>query len=190
MGGEAGHGMIILSPRAVERLESHTPSWPIPKIFRLTSDGKLLEDIFRGVTINTPSMLCVDDYIDALNWAKSIGGLESLIARTNDNFATLDNWVSSSDWVDYLAIDPATRSKTSVCLSIVHPSFISLDESAQRSFITNLSNLLSEHDAAYDIVGHRHAPVGLRIWCGATVEKSDLSLLTNWLDWGLNELIV
>ncbi len=183
LGGEAAHGVLILSPRAVERLESYTPAWPLPKIFRLTKGGKLIEGIFEGATINTPSMLCVEDYIDALNWAQSLGGLDGLIQRADDNFAALDNWVSRTDWIDNLAEVAETRSNTSICLKIADPDVAALDTDAQNAFVKRMTKLLDEEGVAFDIGAYRDAPPGLRIWAGATVEKSDLEKLTPWLDW-------
>jgi phosphoserine aminotransferase len=183
LGGEAAHGMLILSPRAVERLETYKPAWPLPKIFRLTSGGKLIEGIFKGETINTPSMLCVEDYLDALKWARQIGGLGALIARADANFAVIDDFVSDSGWLGHLAVVPETRSNTSVCLSIVDPAISALDVAAQASFAKNLVATLEKEGAAYDIGAYRDAPPGLRIWCGATVERSDLEALVPWLDW-------
>jgi phosphoserine aminotransferase len=183
LGGEGGHGVIILSPRAVERLESYTPAWPLPKIFRLTKGGELIEGIFTGATINTPSMLCVEDYIDALTWAESIGGLDGLCNRADANFAVLDAWVSQTNWVDFLAEEPQTRSNTSVCLKIVDADISALDDGAQNAFVKRLTSLLDDEGVAYDIGAYRDAPPGLRIWTGATVEASDLEALTPWLDW-------
>ena len=183
LGGEGGHGMLILSPRAVERLESYKPAWPLPKIFRLTSGGKLIEGIFKGETINTPSMLAVEDYIDALNWAKEIGGLDALIARADANFAALDGFVQKSSWLGHLAVKPETRSNTSVCLSIVDPDIAALDADAQAAFAKGLASLLEKQGAALDIGAYRDAPPGLRIWCGATVETADIEALLPWLDW-------
>ena len=183
LGGEAAHGVIILSPRAVERLESYTPSWPLPKIFRLTKGGKLIEGIFSGATINTPSMLCVEDYLDALNWADSIGGLEGLIAKSEDNLAVLRDWVAHTDWVEFLANDAATVSNTSVCFKIVAPWFTDLEASDQAAAAKKLATLLDEEGAAFDIGAYRDAPAGLRIWAGSTIEASDLSDLLPWLDW-------
>jgi phosphoserine aminotransferase len=183
LGGEGAHGVLILSPRAVARLESYKPTWPLPKIFRLTSVGKLIEGIFKGETINTPSMLCVEDYIDALNWAKSIGGLDALVARADANAAVLERFVESSGWLANLAIDPATQSNTSVCLSIVDPDVVALDKDGQAAFAKGLVSALEKEGVAYDIGAYRDAPPGLRIWCGATVEASDLEALMPWLDW-------
>ncbi len=183
LGGEAAHGVLILSPRAVERLESYAPAWPLPKIFRMTKGGKLIEGIFKGETINTPSMLCVEDYLDALDWAKSVGGLDGLIARADANFAVIDRFVSASAWAGHLAVDPATRSNTSVCLSIVDDEFLALDKDAQAAFAKGMVAALDKEGVAYDIGAYRDAPAGLRIWAGATVETSDLEALMPWLDW-------
>ncbi|MBV9970530.1 MAG: phosphoserine transaminase [Xanthobacteraceae bacterium] len=183
LGGEAAHGMLVLSPRAVARLESYKPAWPLPKIFRLTKGGKLNEGIFEGETINTPSMLCVEDYLDALQWAKSIGGLEGLIARADANLAVLADWVAATPWVEFLAALPAIRSNTSVCLSIVDPAVTALPVEAQSAFAKNLSAAVEKEGAGYDIAHYRDAPPGLRIWCGATVEARDVEVLTRWLDW-------
>ncbi len=188
LGGEAAHGMLILSPRAVERLESYTPAWPLPKIFRLTKGGKLIEGIFVGETINTPSMLCVEDYIDALEWADGIGGLKGLIAKSEANLKVLADWVEKTDWVDFLAADVATRSNTSVCLKVVDPWFAALDADAQAGVPKKLAALLDEEGVAFDIGAYRDAPPGLRIWAGATVEAEDLSALTAWLDWAYAEV--
>ncbi len=183
LGGEAAHGMLILSPRAVERLKSYTPPWPLPKIFRLTNAGKLIEGIFEGETINTPSMLCVEDYLDTLNWAKSIGGLEALVARADANTKAIADWVAATAWVDFLARQPAIRSNTSVCLKIVDPAVTALTADAQAAFIKGLVAALEKENIAYDIDAYRDAPPGLRIWCGATVERDDVEALTRWLDW-------
>ncbi len=183
LGGEAAHGMLILSPRAVERLESYTPAWPMPKIFRLTKGGKLIEGIFQGETINTPSMLCVEDYLDALNWAKSVGGLKGLIARADANTKVLTDWQAKAKWADFLAADPAIRSNTSVCLKVVDPAITSLPAEAQADFAKKLVAVVEKEGAGYDLGAYRDAPAGLRIWCGATVEASDVKLLTEWLDY-------
>ncbi len=185
LGGEGAHGILILSPRAVERLETYRPEWPLPKIFRLTSGGKLIEGIFKGETINTPSMLCVEDYIDALEWAQSIGGLDALVARADANFDVLDKWVAANPSVDFLAADPETRSNTSVCLKFVDPAVAGLDEAGQQAFVKALTAALESEKVAHDIASYRDAPPGLRIWCGATVETEDLRRLTPWLDWAL-----
>ena len=183
LGGEAAHGMLILSPRAVERLESYMPAWPMPKIFRLTNTGKLIEGIFVGDTINTPSMLCNEDYLDALHWAKSIGSLDGLIARADANLKAVADWADRTDWVDFLARDRATRSNTSVCLCIVDPAVTALSDEKQAAFAKTITALLEKEGIAYDIDSYRDAPSGLRIWCGATVETSDVEALTGWLDW-------
>ena len=183
MGSEAAHGMLILSPRAVERLESYTPPWPLPKIFRLTKGGKLIEGIFKGETINTPSMLAVEDYVDALKWAEDIGGLSTLLQRSADNLAVLSDWVNLTDWVDFLCAEEAYRSNTSICLKIVDSDIIAMDEDAQAAFAKRVATLLDAEGAAYDIGAYRDAPPGLRIWGGATVETADLEILTQWLDW-------
>jgi phosphoserine aminotransferase len=189
LGGEGGHGVIILSPRAVERLESYTPPWPLPKIFRLTKGGKLNEGIFKGATINTPSMLCVEDYLDALFWAKSVGGLKALIARANDNFAALENFVEDTPWLDFLAADPATRSNTSVCLKIADSRVTSLDTDRQSAFAKSMVSLLDAEGVAYDIGHYRDAPAGLRIWTGATVERTDVEALLPWLQWAFDNAV-
>lgn len=183
LGGEGAHGILILSPRAVARLESYTPAWPMPKLFRMTKAGKLAKDIFEGATINTPSMLCVEDAIDALKWAAQIGGLAEMQRRADANLAALAAWVAKTDWVDFLAADPAARSNTSVCLKVVDPRVTALADDAQADFAKKLAALLEKEGAALDIGGYRDAPAGLRIWCGATVETSDLEALTPWLDW-------
>ncbi len=183
LGGEAAHGMLILGPRAVERLESYRPAWPLPKIFRLTSGGKLIEGIFKGETINTPSMLCVEDYIDALEWGTSLGGLDALIARADANFAVLDRFVDESPWLAHLAEKPETRSNTSACFTVVDPDILALSPDAQAAFAKGLASTLEKEGVALDIGAYRDAPPGLRIWCGATVETSDLEALTPWLDW-------
>ena len=188
LGGEGAHGILILSPRAVARLESYTPAWPMPKLFRMTKankDGgnKVSLDIFEGATINTPSMLCVEDALDALKWAASIGGLEGMRARADQNLAVLADWVAKTDWVDFLAERPEIRSNTSVCLKVVDPRITALPEDAQADFAKKLAGVLEKEGAALDIGGYRDAPAGLRIWCGATVEASDLEALTPWLDW-------
>ena len=183
LGGEAAHGMIVLSPRAVERLESYKPAWPLPKIFRLTKGAKLNAGIFEGETINTPSMLAVEDYLDTLQWAKSAGGLDALVARADANAKALWGWMARTPWVENLARDPATRSNTSVCLKIADPAIANLPAEAQWAFVKDLVALLEKEGVAYDIATHRDAPPGLRIWCGATVETADIEVLTEWLDW-------
>jgi phosphoserine aminotransferase len=183
LGGEAAHGMLILSPRAVERLETYKPPWPLPKIFRMTKGNKLNESIFEGDTINTPSMLCVEDYLDALVWGKSIGGLKSLIARADANTKVIAQWVARTPWVDFLAQDAAIRSNTSVCLKIVDPAVANLAADGQAAFAKAMASALEKEGVAYDIAAYRDAPPGLRIWCGATVEASDVEALIPWLDW-------
>ena len=183
LGGEAAHGMIILSPRAVERLETYTPAWPLPKIFRLTKAGKLIDGIFKGATINTPSMLAVEDYLFTLDWARAQGNAKGLIAKADTNLAVLADYVATHDWIDFLAADPATRSNTSVCLKIVDPTVVALDADAQAAFAKGLAKRLDEAGVAYDIGSYRDAPAGLRIWTGGTVEASDLTALTPWLTW-------
>jgi phosphoserine aminotransferase len=183
LGGEAAHGMLILSPRAVARLETHTPPWPMPKIFRMTKGGKLNEAIFAGETINTPSMLCVEDYLDALQWAKSIGGLKALQARADANAKVIADWVARTSWIDFLTRDPALRSNTSVCLKVVDPAVTRLSAEAQAGFVKEIAAALDKEGVAYDIGAYRDAPPGLRIWCGSTVERSDVEALTLWLDW-------
>jgi len=183
LGGEAAHGMLILSPRAVARLESYTPPWPLPKIFRMTKGGKLIEGIFQGETINTPSMLCVEDYLDALEWAKSAGGLSALRARADSNTRVISEWVSRAKWIDFLAGDPAIRSNTSVCLKVVDPAITMLAADAQAAFVKGIAAALDKEGVAFDIDAYRDAPPGLRIWCGSTVERADVEALTLWLDW-------
>ncbi|MBD8876880.1 phosphoserine transaminase [Roseibium polysiphoniae] len=183
LGGEAAHGVLILSPRAVERLESYVPSWPLPKIFRMTKGGKLIEGIFKGETINTPSMLCVEDYLDALKWSQSIGGLEGLKARADGNLKVLADWVEKTNWVEFLAVEPATRSNTSVCFKVVDPDVTALPADAQAAFAKAMVAALDAEGVAYDIGAYRDAPSGLRIWSGATIEASDLEALVAWLDW-------
>lgn len=183
MGGEGQHGMLVLSPRAVARLESYTPAWPMPKIFRLTKGGKLIDGIFKGATINTPSMLAVEDYVDGLKWAEDIGGLTALKARADKNAQVLNDWIAKTDWVANLAVSNDIASNTSVCLKIVDPAVAALDAEHQAAFAKCLVKLVDEAGAALDIGSYRDAPAGLRIWAGATVEASDLELLTPWLDW-------
>lgn len=187
LGGEAAHGMLALSPRAVARLESYVPAWPLPKIFRLVKKGKLDESIFEGATINTPSMLCVEDALDGLAWAESVGGLPGLIARAEGNLAVVAEWVARTPWVEFLAGDPATRSCTSICLRVADPWFAGLDAKAQGDAIQRLVGLLEREGVAYDVAGYRDAPPGLRLWGGATVEREDLAALLPWLDWAFAE---
>ena len=183
LGGEAAHGMLALSPRAVHRLETYQPPWPLPKLFRMTKAGKLNEAIFEGETINTPSMLCVEDYLDALQWAKSIGGLKALMAQADTNARLIARWVERTPWVDFLARDPRLRSNTSVCLKVVDPAITALPATAQAAFAKAIAAALEKEGVAYDIASYRDAPPGLRIWCGATVEDDDIEALTAWLDW-------
>jgi len=183
LGGEGGHGMIALSPRAVERLQGYTPPWPMPKLFRMTKKGKLDEEIFAGSTINTPSMLCVEDALDSLAWAESVGGIKGLIARSESNLAAIAAWVERSSTFAFLASDPKTRSCTSICLKVVDPWFESLDADARAATIKKMCSMLEKEGVAYDIAGYRDAPPGLRVWGGATVERSDIEALLPWLDW-------
>ncbi|WP_240006171.1 phosphoserine transaminase [Pseudaquidulcibacter saccharophilus] len=183
LGGEGGHGILILSPRAVERLETYTPAWPMPKIFRMTKGGKLIEGIFKGETINTPSMLAVEDYIDALEWAQSLGGFKGLMARADANLAAVEKWIAKTPWVENLAAVNETKSNTSVCLKVVDERVTKLDADGQAAFAKALSSVLEKEGAALDIGGYRDAPPGLRVWCGATVETSDVEALLPWLDW-------
>jgi len=183
LGGEAAHGVLILSPRAVARLESYSPPWPMPKLFRMTKGGKLNGEIFEGSTINTPSMLCVEDYLDALKWATSIGGLAELKRRADNNLAVLEAWAQKTGWVGFLAEDPTIRSNTSVCLKVIDARVTALPDEAQADFAKKLASVLEKEGVALDVGGYRDAPPGLRIWCGATVDASDLEALTPWLDW-------
>ncbi len=183
LGGEAQHGMLILSPRAIARLETYTPPWPLPKLFRMTKNGKVMEDLFEGSTINTPSMLCLEDYIDALGFVESVGGLQGTIARSDANAAVIADWVAKTPWVDFLARAPVSRSNTSICLSIVDPDLAALPAEIRDDFPRRIAARLSAEDVAKDIASYRHAPPGLRIWTGATVERSDVEALLPWLDW-------
>jgi phosphoserine aminotransferase len=187
LGGEAAHGMLALSPRAVERLESYAPPWPLPKLFRLTSGGKLMEGIFRGETINTPSMLCVEDALDGLKWAESVGGLDGLVARADGNLAAVAAWAEGSSWLRFLAEDPATRSSTSIQLSIIEPWFLALPEEQRFTTVRAMTARLEAEGAGYDLASHRASPPGIRIWAGATVERSDVGALLPWLDWAWDE---
>jgi phosphoserine aminotransferase len=187
LGGEAAHGMLILSPRAVARLESYTPPWPLPKIFRMTKGGKVIEGIFQGETINTPSMLCVEDYLDALDWAKAAGGLTALRARADGNARVIADWINRAKWIDFLARDPAIRSNTSVCLKVVDPAVTRLAPDAQAAFVKGIAAALDKEGVAHDIDAYRDAPPGLRIWCGSTIERADVEALTAWLDWAYAE---
>jgi phosphoserine aminotransferase len=188
LGGEAQHGMLILSPRAIARLESYAPPWPLPKLFRMTKDGKLKEGVFEGSTINTPSMLLVQDYLDALGWVESIGGVKATMARSDANAAVISDWVAKTPWVDFVARVPETRSNTSVCLKIVDKDGLALPPHLQIELPKRIARLLDEEDAAKDIVSYREAPPGLRIWTGATVERSDVEALMPWLDWAFSEV--
>jgi phosphoserine aminotransferase len=188
LGGEGAHGVLVLSPRAVERLEGYTPAWPLPKIFRMTKKGKLDAELFEGATINTPSLLATEDYLDALKWAESIGGLEGLIARADRNAKVLADWAAKTPWVDFLAESAASRSNTSVCLKVVDPRVTSLNEEDQAEFAKKLAGVLEKEGVALDAASYRAAPPGLRIWCGATVEASDLEALTPWMDWAFETL--
>ena len=189
LGGEAAHGVLILSPKAVARLESYTPAWPMPKLFRMTKGGKVTLDLFEGATINTPSMLCVEDAVDALKWVESIGGLTEMRRRADANLGALAEWVAKTPWVEFLAANPDHRSNTSVCLKVVDPRVTALSADAQADFAKNLASALEKEGVALDVGGYRDAPPGLRIWCGATVETSDLEALTPWLDWAFQGLI-
>ena len=190
MGGEAAHGMIALSPRAVARLESYDPAWPLPKLFRLTKGGALIRNLFEGATINTPSMLAVEDQLDALAWATQIGGLSALIARSQANLSVVRNWVDQSSWAAFLTPDISQQSSTSICLKIIDPIFGGLPDSAQRAFIKSMTALLEQKNVAFDIAAYRDAPPGLRLWGGATVESTDLEKLTPWLDWAFSETLM
>jgi phosphoserine aminotransferase len=183
LGGEAAHGILVLSPRAVARLESYSPPWPLPKIFRMTKGGKIVDGIFEGETINTPSMVAVEDYLDALTWAEGLGGLKALIGRSNDNLHALEKWVAGSNWAGFLAKDAAIRSNTSVCIAVTDPGFVALGDDAKQDMIKKMCALLEKEGVALDIAGYRAAPPGLRIWCGATVDAADIEALTHWLDW-------
>jgi phosphoserine aminotransferase len=183
LGGEGQHGMIVLGPRAVERLQTYTPPWPLPKIFRMTSGGKLIEGLFKGETINTPSMLAVEDAIDGLRWAETIGGVDALIARSESNLATIETWVEASGWAAFLAESRGTRSCTSVCLKIAEPAVAHLDDARRSNLPKRIAALLEAEGVAFDIDAYRDAPPGLRIWAGATIERADLEALLPWLDW-------
>ncbi|OYU68596.1 MAG: phosphoserine transaminase [Alphaproteobacteria bacterium PA2] len=189
LGGEAAHGVLILSPKAVARLESYTPAWPMPKLFRMTKGGKVTLDLFEGATINTPSMLCVEDAVDALKWVESIGGLTEMRRRADANLGALAEWVAKTPWVEFLAANPDHMSNTSVCLKVVDPRVTALSADAQADFAKNLASALEKEGVALDVGGYRDAPPGLRIWCGATVETSDLEALTPWLDWAFQGLV-
>jgi len=188
LGGEAQHGMLVLGPRAVERLESYQPAWPLPKLFRMTKGGKLNRDIFAGATVNTPSLLATEDMLDALRWAEAVGGGPALVRRTEDNYRALARWVEATSWIDFLAREPAVRSTTSICLKLVAPWFLALSESEQRAVTKAIADRLAAEDVAYDINGYRDAPPGLRVWCGATVDAEDVARLGPWLDWAYAEV--
>jgi phosphoserine aminotransferase len=188
LGGEAAHGILVLSPRAVERLQTYTPAWPLPKIFRMTKGGKLIEGIFEGETINTPSMLAVEDYLDALKWAEQIGGLKALMARSNASLAAIADWVKTSNWAAFLAKDEAIRSNTSVCLKVVDPWFEALDAEAKAAAAKKIAATLDKEGVAFDLGAYRDAPPGLRIWCGATVDTADIKALLPWLDWAWDKV--
>lgn len=189
LGGEAAHGMIVLSPRAVERLENHTPNWPMPKIFTMVKNGKLIDGIFTGATINTPSLLCVEDAIDSMNWIQSIGGQSAAQAISDANLAAITDWVAKTDWVEFLASDASTRSNTSICLAITDARFTALDDAAQREKIKAMCALLEAENAAYDINAYKAAPAGLRIWAGATVQTDDIKALLPWVEWAFESVI-
>lgn len=188
MGGEAAHGIIVLSPRAVARLETYKPAWPMPKIFLMTKGGKLIDGIFQGETINTPSMICVEDALDGLKWAEKLGGLPALVKRSNSNLAALESWVKKAGWIDFLAEDKAVRSNTSVCFKVIDSWYKSLTEEQQQEKAKELASILEKEGVAYDIGAYRDAPAGLRIWAGATVETSDIEILTGWLDWAFAQI--
>ena len=187
LGGEAGHGILVLSPRAITRLETHQPPWPMPKVFRLTKGGKLNAGLFAGETINTPSMMCVEDALDALRWAETIGGSAAMEARSQNNLAQIEKWVAATPWIDFLAADIRTRSCTSVCLQITDPWFVALGEENRWTVVRGIVSRLEDEGVAFDINGHREAPAGLRIWTGATVEEADVEALMPWLDWSFAE---
>ena len=188
MGGEAAHGMLVLGPRAVERLETYTPKWPLPKLFRMTKGGKLTQGLFEGSTINTPSMLCVEDALDGLRWAEQIGGLSELTKRSSDNLNVFEKWVAQRSWIDFLALQQATRSSTSICFRIVDEWYESLSDAGQASKAKDLVKLMEAEQVAYDIGAYRDAPPGLRIWGGSTIETADVAALTSWLDWGFEQI--
>jgi phosphoserine aminotransferase len=188
LGGEAQHGMLVLSPRAIQRLEEHTPTWPIPKLFRLTNKGKFQEKIFKGSTINTPSMLCIEDALNSLRWVKSIGGLDAMIKRSQSNLETIEKWIDETNWVEFLANDKNIRSSTSICLKIIDPWFLEKEDYEQKAILKSYFNLLEEKEAAYDINHYPSAPLGIRIWGGGTIEQSNIKLLLPWLDWAWKNL--
>ena len=188
LGGEAAHGMLALSPRAVERLESYTPPWPMPKIFRITKDGKLFDEPFEGKTINTPSMMAVEDHLDALKWAESIGGLPALVKRSAASLKAVENWVEKTAWAEFLAETPETRSNTAICFKVVDPWFLSNDKETQLKIIKDIEKLLEKENVAYEVANHRDSPASFRIWGGATVETSDIEAVLNWIDWGFETI--
>ena len=187
LGGEAAHGMLILSPRAVKRLQTYAPPWPVPTFLRIAREGELDEALFEGETVTAPSMLCVEDYIDTLQWAKSLGGLKALVARSDANAKIIADWIARTPWIEFLARNPDTRSNTSVCLKFVDPMIKGMSNDAQVTFANSMASLLEREGVAYDIGQHRDAPAGLRIWCGATVESDDIAALTLWLDWAFEQ---
>lgn len=187
LGGEAAHGMLALSPRAVERLKTYTPPWPMPKLFRLVLEGVMIDGVFAGETLNTPSMLAVEDCLDALKWVESIGGMPTIRKRVEDNYKIVADWVAGCDYLDFLCMDEAVRSLTSVCLQITDPDFLALEEGARRAFIARMARRIADEGAGYDIAAHAKAPAGLRIWCGATVEPSDIAALLPWIDWAYEQ---
>ncbi|MEY3105881.1 MAG: hypothetical protein RIT35_41, partial [Pseudomonadota bacterium] len=189
LGGEAAHGVIVLSPRAMERLNHYTPKWPIPKVLRLKNNDKILEKLFLGHTLNTPSMLCIEDALDALNWAISIGGLDSLTSRTNINQQLIRDWVRNSTWANFFAENEDIISKTPICIKIIHPFYLTMSEQEQRNFIKEIATILDEENVAFDIRGHMAAPPNIRLWCGPTIESSDIKLLLTWLDFAFNEVL-
>ncbi len=188
LGGEGGHGVLILSPRAVERIETYSPEWPMPKLFRIKKGDQLNESIFSGSTINTPSMLCIEDLLDSLSWVQQIGGLAELINRTNKNSKIIENWVNKTPWIDYLAVSSENRSSTSVCLKIVDNWFLDQEKDNQKNFVKKMTDILEKEVVAFDIHSYRDAPLGLRIWCGSTVESEDIANLLPWLEWVFNKV--
>ncbi len=189
MGGEAQHGMIVMSPKAIQRLKEYRPSWPVPKIFQLRTADGIDEDFFDGVTLNTPSMLCVSDALDSLRWMETIGGLPALHKRIHDNAAAIDEWITQRNWIDYLTTNPEIRSRTSICMKFTSPEFSALDQATQQKVVDQIVSLLEKEQAAYDIKSYKTAPLGLRIWCGATVETSDIKALLPWIDWAYHTAI-
>ena len=187
LGGEAAHGMIALSPKAVERLETYEPSWPMPKIFQLAKNKKFAKDIFEGATINTPSLLAAEDALDALNWCIEIGGQKELISRSKKNLQVIRDWIEQRDWVEFLAVDPNTYSSTSICFKFTHPDFVALDSDNQKKLVKEVCSTLEKEDAGYDINAYKDAPAGIRIWGGATVEASDIEKVLPWIEWSFFE---